>query len=294
VQKKATRRRFPDRTQSHLIDFVQAAFPSPAERTPSDKIMPTLAPSHEASELEQLRQQELAEARAIQAAMLPHAPLKTLQVRISHQFQPFEHVGGDFLDFFLLSDGTVGLYLGDVTGKGLPAALYAALAVGTLRGVHKTGTPPDEVLTLLNKRMLLRGVCARHVAVQYALLDPKTGIMRISSAGMAGPLHISAGGCSELLVRGIPPGLFTETSYETATIELRRGDAVVFISDGLTDALSLKDEMFGMERIMEICRHSRESSPVEILEGIYSKVTRFSRGHPRRDDQTAAVLRYLG
>jgi serine phosphatase RsbU (regulator of sigma subunit) len=256
--------------------------------------MAILAPPHEATELEQLRQQELAEARAIQTAMLPHGPLQTPEVRIFHLFQPFEEVGGDFLDFFELSDKTVGLYLGDVTGKGLPAALYAALAVGTLRGVHKTGTPPDEVLRLLNKRMMLRGVSSRHVAVQYALLDPKTGILRLCSAGMAGPLHVSGNGCNELVVRGIPPGIFAEVSYETEAIELRRGDSVVFISDGLTDAFSLKDELFGMDRVMEICQNNKDNGPAEILETIFSKVTRFSRGHPRRDDQTAAVLQYLG
>lgn len=72
--------------------------------------------------------------------------LKTAQLSIESEFQPFSEVGGDFLDYFLLSDGTAGLYLGDVTGKGLPAALFAALAVGTLRGIHKTGTAPSACL----------------------------------------------------------------------------------------------------------------------------------------------------
>src|SRR5947209_6299927 len=98
------------------------------------------------SELELQREQELAEARAIQIGMLPHGPLENSDVRICYEFRPFHEVGGDFLDFFTLTDESIGLYLGDVTGKGLPAALYAALAVGTLRGIHKTGTPPASVL----------------------------------------------------------------------------------------------------------------------------------------------------
>jgi len=77
-----------------------------------------------------------------------------------------------------------GIYLGDVTGKGLPAALYSALAVGTLRGVHKTGTPPATVLSTVNRRVMLRGVSARYAAAQYACFDPRTGILRIASAGM--------------------------------------------------------------------------------------------------------------
>src|SRR5438552_11879689 len=114
--------------------------------------------------IEKLREEELEEARAIQSVMLPEQALRAGGVRISHEFQPIAAVGGDFLDYFRLSDGTVGLYLGDVSGKGLPAAMYAALAVGTLRGVHKTGQQPDSVLALLNKRLTIRGVPRRYAA----------------------------------------------------------------------------------------------------------------------------------
>src|SRR5881394_4287322 len=133
--------------------------------------------------IESLRETELQEARAIQLAMLASEGLRAPHVEIESEFQPVTEVGGDFLDYFLLSDGTAGLYLGDVTGKGLSAALYAALAVGTLRGVHKTGTPPAAVLSTLNRRVMLRGVSSpRYAAVQYACFDSQTGMLRISSA----------------------------------------------------------------------------------------------------------------
>src|SRR5689334_1555679 len=125
--------------------------------------MHTTAPLLDLRALEKLREDELEEARAIQSAMLPAQSLQAGSVVISHEFQPMASVGGDFLDYFELPDGTVGLYLGDVSGKGLPAALYAALAVGTLRGVHKTGTSPDDTLAMLNRRLLLRGIPRRHV-----------------------------------------------------------------------------------------------------------------------------------
>src|SRR5262245_10049767 len=95
--------------------------------------------SAELHAIERLREEELEEARSIQSVMLPVESLRGASVRISHAFQPVTEVGGDFLDYFELTDGCYGLYLGDVSGKGLPAAMYAALAVGTLRGVHKTG-----------------------------------------------------------------------------------------------------------------------------------------------------------
>src|ERR1700687_1386413 len=99
--------------------------------------MNTTAPPLELHALEKLREEELEEARAIQSVMLPAESLRAGAVMISHEFQPLAAVGGDFLDYFELADGRIGLYLGDVSGKGLPAALYAALAGGGLRGVHK-------------------------------------------------------------------------------------------------------------------------------------------------------------
>jgi sigma-B regulation protein RsbU (phosphoserine phosphatase) len=103
--------------------------------------------------------------------ILPAESLRADAVMISHEFQPVAAVGGDFLDYFELTDGSVGLYQGDVSGKGLPAALYAALAVGTLRGVHKTGTSPHDVLATLNRR-LIRGMPQRYTAIQYAVFNP--------------------------------------------------------------------------------------------------------------------------
>ena len=137
--------------------------------------MNTIASPLELHAIEKLREEELEEARSIQADMLPAESLCTGPVTISHAFQPISAVGGDFLDYFELMDGTIGLYLCDVSGKGLPAALYAALAVGTLRGVHKTGTSPSDALATFNRRLMIRGMPRRHAAIQYAVFDPRTG-----------------------------------------------------------------------------------------------------------------------
>jgi len=108
------------------------------------------------SVIAKLREDELEEARALQLALLPEAPLRADQVEVASRVRPTACVGGDFLDYFCLSDASVGLYVGDVVGKGLSAALYAALAVGTLRGIQKTGQRPGAVLELLNKRLRTR------------------------------------------------------------------------------------------------------------------------------------------
>jgi sigma-B regulation protein RsbU (phosphoserine phosphatase) len=255
--------------------------------------MISTAASPDTVTIESLRENELQEARAIQRAMLASEGLQTAHVNIESEFQPFSEVGGDFLDYFLLSDGTAGLYLGDVTGKGLPAALFAALAVGTLRGVHKTGTAPSTVLAQLNKRMMLKSVSLRYAAVQYAHLDPKTGVMQIASAGMHGPLHLRENGCDELTLSGIPPGLFPHSEYEMKRIQLAPGDSVVFLSDGLTDAMNAQGEILGLERVTEMLRGHEKKSPQEILQSLFGGVEEHSHGQAQQDDRTAAVLRYL-
>ena len=256
--------------------------------------MHTTAPPLDPRALEKLREEELEEARAIQSAMLPAQSLQAGSAVFSHQFQPMALVGGDFLDYFELPDGTVGLYLGDVSGKGLPAALYAALAVGTLRGVHKTGTSPSDALAMLNRRLVLRGIPRRHVAIQYAVFDPHTRQMRIASAGMAGPLQISTEGCRMLELSGIPPGLFSVADYESFTIPLKPGDSVLFFTDGLTDASDTCGEQFGTERLHSVCTEDRTAAPRELLDKIFSAVVRFSRGREPEDDMAATVFHYLG
>jgi phosphoserine phosphatase RsbU/P len=255
--------------------------------------MSTTAPPLELQAIEKLREEELEEARSIQSVMLPAESLRAGNVRISHAFQPIAEVGGDFLDYFELTDGSVGLYLGDVSGKGLPAAMYAALAVGTLRGVHKTGISPADVLSTLNRRLMIRGMPRRHAAVQYAIFDPRSHEMRISSAGMPYPLHISPRGCQPIEIIGIPPGLFAPTvPYETSRIAIEPGDFVLFCTDGITDAFNTEGESFGIERLQAICETQVCDSPVELLGQIFAAVGRFAHGRAQHDDMAAAVFHY--
>jgi sigma-B regulation protein RsbU (phosphoserine phosphatase) len=242
--------------------------------------------------VEKLREEELEEARAIQSVMLPSEPLRAGAVRISHQFQPVAAVGGDFLDYFELSDGSVGLYLGDVSGKGLAAAMYAALAVGTLRGVHKTGQSPSTVLSTLNRRLLVQGVPRRYSATQYAVFDPRTAQMHVTSAGMPGPFHLSAEGCRVLEIPGLPPGLFAEAQYDTSTLTLQPGDSILFCTDGITDAFNTENEAFGISRLQSVCENGLRIPPPELLGRIFAAVEAFIQGRPQNDDMAAAVFHY--
>jgi phosphoserine phosphatase RsbU/P len=261
-------------------------------RFPLENEMNTIGMPAELGVIEKLREEELEEARSIQSGMLPTEPLHCGAIRISHEFQPVAEVGGDFLDYFALADGCIGLYVGDVSGKGLPAAMYAALAVGTIRGVHKTGLSPAQVLSTLNRRLMLRGTSRRHAAMQYALFTPHTREMQICSAGMPGPFHLTAGGCRVLEIPGIPPGLFDPAvAYDTSSITIEPGDSVLFFTDGISDAFSVEGESFGLERLQMVCEAHLHSSPPELLRQVFSEVERFARGQAQHDDMAAAVFR---
>lgn len=254
--------------------------------------MPTATPLDELFAIERLREQELEEARIIQNALLPSQPLYHYDLIISHEFQPVAEVGGDYLDYFALSDGTIGLYLGDVSGKGLPACLFAALAIGTLRGIHKTGQRPGAVLSLLNERLHLRGIPGRHSAIQYALFYPSNGEMVISSAGMPGPLLIQQGDYRPLQIAGIPPGLFPGVVYDELSLHLEPGDSVLFCSDGLTEARNLDEQEFGLDNLQDVCRRHSGDCPLDLLGHVFAAVQEFTRGCRQWDDMTATVFHY--
>ena len=261
---------------------------------PSDAFMSIVALPYELDSVQRLREQDLEEARTIQGVMLPAQPLCSASVMISHEFQPAAAVGGDYLDYFSLPDGTFGMYIGDVSGKGLPACLYAALAVGTLRGIHKTGCHPSRVLYLLNQRLLLRGIPGRHTAIQYALFDPRTAELSVASAGMPGPMLLRGEELQVLQVAGIPPGLFPDVTYDVLNVQLVPGDSVLFFTDGLTDARNVQDEDFDVKGLKEVCYSHAGESRIELLGHIFGAIEEFCRNCQQWDDMTAAVFHYSG
>ena len=232
------------------------------------------------------------EAREIQRSLLPEGPLKGPAFEVAYRFFPFAGVGGDFADFFNLPNGLVGLYIGDVVGKGLSAALYAALVMGMLRGIHKTGQDTDGALALLNKRMLVRPVSGRYATTLYALFDPIARVLTFSNAGLPYPMLVSGSGCSMLGGGGLPSGLFPGTTYESHKVELSPGDAVLFATDGLHEIRDDRNNDFSWEKLGEIWRQCRCKSAEESLDFLFQKAVQFTAGSkPPHDDITAVVLK---
>jgi phosphoserine phosphatase RsbU/P len=192
------------------------------------------------------------EAKRIQTLLLPTRAPEHEAVEIAFRFTPFSEVGGDFADFFTLPDGLIGLDLGDVVGKGLPAAMYGALVMGTLRGIHKTGTDTARALRLLNERLAQRPIQERFCSTLYALFNPVTSELTFSNAGIPLPLLVSGITCRALGEGGLPSGLFPGADYSTHIVGLAPGDSVLLATDGLHEWQNQDGIEFGDDQIGEI------------------------------------------
>jgi len=232
------------------------------------------------------------EARLIQDSLLPGGTLRGASFEVAYRYQPLVEVGGDFADFFQLPNGLVGLYLGDVVGKGVTAALYAALVMGTIRGINKTGEDPAGVLTLLNKRV--RPVPGRYSSTLYALFDPVSGELTFSNAGVPLPLLVSESGCRYLGEGGFPSAMFAEADYQNHKVTLLPGDTVLFATDGLHEMRNQQEEDLSWGKLGEIWSDCLGKSADEALDFLFAEVRAFSGEQRDHDDITALVLRVPG
>jgi phosphoserine phosphatase RsbU/P len=234
------------------------------------------------------------EARLIQDSLLPTGTLRGTSFEVAFRYAPLVEVGGDFADFFQLPNGLVGLYVGDVVGKGVTAALYAALVMGTIRGINKTGEDPATVLALLNRRLRVRPVPGRFSSTLYALYDPVSRELTFSNAGLPLPLLVSSAGCRHLGGGGFPSGMFPDAAYEIHRVELSPSDMVLFATDGLHEMQNAKEEDLSWVQLAEIWKNCHPKSADEALDFLFEEALAFSRNGRRHDDVTALVLKVPG
>jgi predicted ester cyclase len=238
-------------------------------------------------------EQELLVARRIQQATLPKGVPELEGWQIYPLYKPAREVGGDFYDFHLLSEGRLGVVVGDATGKGVPAALVMSTTCGMLQlAARALNSPsPGEVLAQVNETLVARIPSNMFVTCFYAILDPKSASLRYANAGHDLPyLHRGRGEAEELRARGMPLGLMPAMSYEENEIALDVGEGVFFYSDGLVEAHDPKGEMFGFPRLRAlIAEHTEERSLGGFLmEELYCFV---GEGWEQEDDITLLTLR---
>jgi serine phosphatase RsbU (regulator of sigma subunit)/predicted ester cyclase len=237
-------------------------------------------------------EQELRVARRIQQASLPKEVPTLEGWEISPLYRPAREVGGDFYDFHLLSEGRVGLVVGDATGKGVPAALVMSTTCGMLQAVSQasdSSPSPGDVLKRVNEALTVRIPTNMFVTCFYAILEPKSGTLRYANAGHDLPYLWHNGECEELRAKGMPLGLMPGMGYEEKEIELDVGEGVFFYSDGLVEAHDPKGEMFGFPRLRAlVAEHAEEGSLGDFLmEELYSFV---GEGWEQEDDITLLTL----
>ena len=238
-------------------------------------------------------EQELRVAQRIQEASLPKSVPALEGWDIARHYQPAREVGGDFFDFHLLSDGQVGLVVGDATGKGVPAALVMSTTCGMLRAVSQTlgSSSPGEVLDQVNEALCPNIPSNMFVTCFYAILDPKNATLRYANAGHDLPyLRRRGGDCEELRARGMPLGLMPGMGYEEKEAILQSAEAACFYSDGLVEAHDPQGAMFGFPKLRAlIAEHGEEQSLEEsLLKELYSFV---GEDWEQEDDITILSLR---
>jgi serine phosphatase RsbU (regulator of sigma subunit) len=239
----------------------------------------------------ELLEQELEVARSIQQASLPEEVPTLEGWQIAPYYQPAREVGGDFYDFHLLSEGRLGVVVGDATGKGVPAALVMSTTCGMLRALALSVDSPGEVLEQVNETLVARIPSNMFVTCFYAILDPESGTLRYANAGHDLPYLRRVGGdAEELRARGMPLGLMPGMNYEQKEIVLEGGEAALFYSDGLVEAHDSQGEMFGFPRLRAlIAEHGEEQALGDfLLEELYTFV---GEGWEQEDDITLLTLR---
>jgi serine phosphatase RsbU (regulator of sigma subunit) len=247
----------------------------------------------EARERERI-EQELQVARRIQQASLPEEVPQLEGWQIAPYYQPAREVGGDFYDFHLLSEGRLGLVVGDATGKGVPAALVMSTTCGMLQlaAQELDSSSPGEVLSRVNETLWARIPANMFVTCFYCIPDPESAALSYANAGHDLPyvLRGSAGECEELRARGMPLGIMRGMSYEEKETILNSGEAALLYSDGLVEAHDPEGEMFGFPRLRAlIAKHGEQRALGEFLmEELYTFV---GEGWGQEDDITLLTLR---
>jgi serine phosphatase RsbU (regulator of sigma subunit) len=258
------------------------------------KVVETWDSYDQLSLMRQSTEQELRLARSIQRASLPEEVPQLQGWQISPFYQPAREVGGDFYDFHFLSEGRVGLVVGDATGKGVPAALVMSTACGMLQlaAQELDSSSPGEVLSRVNETLFARIPANMFVTCFYCTLDPKSATLSYANAGHDLPyvLRGSGGECEELRARGMPLGLMPGMSYEEKETILNGGEAALLYSDGLVEAHDPQGEMFGFPRLRALVAEHGEKRSLgdSLLEELYSFV---GEGWKQEDDITLLTLR---
>jgi serine phosphatase RsbU (regulator of sigma subunit) len=237
-------------------------------------------------------QAELGAARALQIAILPARFPVIPGCAGAGRMLPATTMGGDFYDYIELRDGRIGLVVGDVSGKGVPAAFFMAVARTNLREIAIHSSGPGECLTRTNQVLLEQNPMDLFVTLFYGVFDPSSGLLTYANAGHNPPCLRRADGAVELLAGapGLVLGAMPGITYRDHLVQVRSGDRLVLYTDGVTEAFNPAGEEYGMERLLVDVGAHGGAAAAALVERIFEQVRIFAGEAPQSDDITLTVL----
>ncbi len=248
----------------------------------------------EISKRETRYRNELAVARRTQEGLFPEEPPEGDRWEASAHFIPARELAGDLFDFYHVDENHLGVCVGDVAGKGIPAALLGAFTSGTIRGRAFQSSAPSTVLYRANRTLIRRAGGGLYCALTYAHFDFEKNEVRIASSGLPYVIHFKAstGKASQIVLPGIPLGLFDDVKYDELTLSLEPGDVFVFHSDGVTEAWN-GDQEFGTGRLMDLITTHGTKAPKELGETVETTLREWAGDFLANDDVTFVILRVV-
>lgn len=249
---------------------------------------------------EQRLEREIEFARRVQMALLPaESPTQHQSIEVAARFEPASQIGGDLYDFLTPDPNTLVVAVGDVSGKGVPAALYGAF-VGELvrsRTFRRRYTPirssPADVLAAMNTILHDRQLEAYFCTLCYAMFDFERRTLTIANSGLPYPIRWTAGAAAGIELPGVPLGLVPATQYDELTLDLVCGDLYVFCTDGVSEAADVEEREFGTARIIETIQQLHAEPTQRIVDGIFEAVGAFQRDGLPADDMTVVAVRIM-
>ena len=247
---------------------------------------------------EERLEKEVRFAQRVQAALLPAGPPKRLKgVELAAAFASARELGGDFHDYLSPEAHTLVVALGDVSGKGVPAALYSAFAAELVRGrtFRRRYLPdrssPSGVLSSVNTILHQRQLEEYYCTMSYAVFDLKRRTMTMANSGLPYPIRCSGDECMQIELAGVPLGSFPGTTYDEITFALHVGDLFVFCSDGVFEAMNGAAQEFTAPRLIEVVNRTRHLPAQQIVDAIFAAVHEWRGDEPPNDDMTAVAVK---
>jgi sigma-B regulation protein RsbU (phosphoserine phosphatase) len=239
-------------------------------------------------------ERDLALARELQTRLLPQTRPKLSHLDVAAKFVPARAIGGDLYDFIPYSMSRLGIVIGDVSGKGAPAAIYAALVSGIIRSHAPIEPTPAEMLSAVNLSLAERRIEAQFVSIIYAVWNDESRTLTVANSGLPRPIFVHNGKNEVIEATGLPLGLFDEADYDEFTFRMKPGDMFVFFSDGILDARNRQGQLFGRGRVETIVAECAGKSADCVVESLFRAAAEHSAGVETFDDQTVVAIRVHG